>query len=215
MNSKRQEERITAYSRIARTYKNLFINELQKKPLDRKLYDLFFEKTVNKGKVLEIGCGPGEISNYLWMKGLDITGIDSSPEMIKAAKAYNGEIDFQTGNVFDLVFPDESIMGVVAPYLIVNFDVAEVREAFSEINRVLNRDGIFLVNFHIGNDETVVYEDFIEKGNRISYTFFKVETIKKLLVESGFELTETVTKEPYDGEETVRAFIFSKKNNSR
>jgi ubiquinone/menaquinone biosynthesis C-methylase UbiE len=137
MNKDRQIERQKAYSSIANEYKRLFINELQKKPLDRKLYDLFYDKVANGGQVLEIGCGPGEISNYLWMKGLDVLGIDYSPEMIKVAKENNDELRFETGDVFQLRLADRSIHGIVAPYLIVNFDVKEVEEALFEMNRVL------------------------------------------------------------------------------
>ena len=61
MNKNRQEESRLAYSKIATNYKQLFINELRNKPLDKKLYDLFYDKVINKGRVLEIGCGPGEM----------------------------------------------------------------------------------------------------------------------------------------------------------
>lgn len=211
MNSQRQMERNKAYSSAASEYKSFFINELQKKSLDRKLFDLFYDKVVNRGKVLEIGCGPGEISNYLWMKGLDITGIDYSAEMINTAKEFNSSIDYKVGDVFNLDYENETIAGIAAPFLIVNFDADEVAEAFKEINRVLIQNGVFLVTFHIGNDETSVYENFLNKGKKISFTFFKLETIKRILNETGFQITETVIKEPYEGEVKVRSFIFAEK----
>lgn len=211
MKSKRQEERVAAYSKIAEEYNKQFTNELQKKPLDRKFYDLFYDKVINTGKVLEIGCGPGQISNYLWMRGLDITGIDVSPEMIEVATKYNSNIEFVTGNVFELKYDDESIHGVVAPFLIVNFDLEEVAEAFKEIHRILVQEGVFLVTFHVGNDEKVVINDYLEAGNKLTFTHFRVKTIKDLLAKTGFTVTETIVKEPYEGEKTIRAFIFAKK----
>jgi ubiquinone/menaquinone biosynthesis C-methylase UbiE len=211
MNEKRQEERNKAYSKIASDYRKSNINELQKKPLDRKIYDLFYDKVVNTGTVLEIGCGPGEISNYLWMKGLDIIGIDYSKEMIEEAKSFNGEINFEIGNVFELKYATGTVAGIVAPYLIVNFTIEEVKEALAEMNRVLRPKGILLVTFHIGDDEEKIFEDFFIAGNRITYNFFMTETIKRSLVETGFELHEIVVKEPYQGEVTTRAFIFAEK----
>jgi ubiquinone/menaquinone biosynthesis C-methylase UbiE len=208
MNIKRQQERNLAYSKIADKYKDLFIDELSNKPIDRKLYDIFLDRTLNKGKVLEIGCGPGEISNYLWKKGLDITGIDYSDEMIRSAKEYNNSIEYCVGNVFNLEYESNSITGIVAPYLIVNFNSDEVLDAFKEIYRTLTKGGCFLVSFHVGNNGTRVFNDFLVKNNRISFTFFRVKTIKSLLVKVGFEITEVIVKEPYVGEITMRAFIF-------
>jgi len=212
MNSKRHTERLAAYSNIAVDYGRMFINELQTKPLDRKLYDLFADKVIDKGKVLEIGCGPGEISNYLFVKGLNITGIDISPEMIKVAKKYNDRMDFQIGNVFNLTFANDSISGIVAPYLIVNFDYIEVKDAFIEIIRVLRNNGTLLVSFHIGRDKTKTYRDFFHKGKPLTFTFYKVDTIKELLKKVGFIITEVVIKEPYEGEQTTRAYIYAEKS---
>jgi hypothetical protein len=39
-----------------------------------------------RGKVLDIGCGAGRHSLYLQNKGLDVTGIDASPLVVKVAK---------------------------------------------------------------------------------------------------------------------------------
>ncbi len=103
MDNKRQNERNKAYSKIAQKYKNLFINELQKKPIDRKIYELFFERVVNKGEILEIGCGPGEISNYLWMKGLEIAGIDCSNEMIKQLRNTIGRLSLMWAMFLSLI----------------------------------------------------------------------------------------------------------------
>ena len=210
MDNKGQKERDRAYSKIAQKYKKLFINELQNKPMDRKIYDLFFERVINHGEILEIGCGPGEISNYLWMKGLDITGIDYSKEMIKAAKEYNPEIKFIAGNVFKLKYDDHSIYGIIAPYLIVNFTLEEVKDSLIEMTRVLKKDGVLLISFHIGDDNSETYDNFIEDNNKITFTFFKVDTIVKIIEDVGLKLMEIVTRSPYN-DKTTRAYIFAKK----
>lgn len=211
MDVKRQKERISAYSNIAQVYSKYFINELDNKPLDRKIYDLFFDRVQSNGTTLEIGCGPGEISSYLWNKGLKITGIDLSEKMVHEAKRYNPSIPFIVGNVFDLSYKTNTIAGIVAPYLIVNFSKNEVLEAFREINRVLKPEGCFLLSFHIGRDNQRLYRDIMVKGTKLTFTFFRVETIKKLLTKAGFHISEVIIKEPYQGEITKRSYIFSKK----
>lgn len=41
-------------------------------------------------RVLDIGCGPGVPAPHLWQRGLRYTGIDSSGQMIRQARAWHG-----------------------------------------------------------------------------------------------------------------------------
>ena len=96
MDKDRQDIIKNAYDKAAKAYADKCFYELYDKPLDKKLYDLFFERVVNKGVALEIGCGPGEVSNYLKMKGIEIIGLDISEKMIEIAKQLNPEVTTRT-----------------------------------------------------------------------------------------------------------------------
>ncbi len=199
-----------AYNVAAEKYAECCFFELYDKPLDKKLYDLFFERVVNKGPALEIGCGPGEVSNYLKMKGLEIIGIDYSEKMIEMAQRLNPYIDFRVGDVFHLDFEAQSIAGVVAPYLIVNFTISDVAHAVEEIGRVLMKSGQLLLSFHSGKQELLV-KDFFMPGNQIPYTFFEPNEVRDLLAQHGFKIIELINRMPYEGEETTRTYIFAEK----
>jgi ubiquinone/menaquinone biosynthesis C-methylase UbiE len=201
-----------AYDRAAELYAEKCFFELYDKPLDKKLYDLFFERTVNRGPVLEIGCGPGEISNYLKMKGLAIGGIDLSEKMIETARRLNPNINFDTGDVFRLKAASGSLAGIVAPYLIVNFAREEVPAALAEMNRALMSGGVLLLAFHAGNTEFIA-EDFFIPGNSVPYTLFEPNMIAEQLAAAGFTVTENIIRLPYEGEKTTRAYLFAKKSN--
>ncbi|AMK09980.1 MAG: class I SAM-dependent methyltransferase [Pseudodesulfovibrio sp.] len=57
--------------------------------LDREvqlLQDVLAGWPRRKHKLLEIGCGTGLFLDHLYQMGLDVTGIDNSPEMIMAAR---------------------------------------------------------------------------------------------------------------------------------
>ena len=49
------------------------------------------------GTVLDLGCGPGHITDYLRSLGVDATGIDMVPEFIAHAQAAH-----PSGSYFDL-----------------------------------------------------------------------------------------------------------------
>jgi ubiquinone/menaquinone biosynthesis C-methylase UbiE len=210
MDTDRQNIIKNAYDIAAKFYADMCFYELYDKPLDKKLYDLFFERVVNRGISLEIGCGPGEIANYLKMKGLDIIGLDISDKMIEIAKQLNPFIDFRVGDVFNLDFSDNSVAGIVAPYLIVNFKLDDIPKAFSEIYRVLIDKGQLLISFHSGQQELEL-DDFFVKGNSIPYTYFDSGAIRDRLVDSGFKIIEYINRMPYEGEITKRTYIFAEK----
>ena len=210
MDNRRQEQIKKAYDIAAEAYAEKCFFELYDKPLDKKLYDLFFERTVNRGPVLEIGCGPGEIANYLAIKGLPVTGIDISEKMIAVARRLNPHINFETGDVFRLRFSDGEIAGVVAPYLIVNFKEEDLIPAFLEIARVCRPGAAFLISFHTGGQDLIV-SDFFVSGNTIPYTYFDSAVVVRLITDAGFAIKEHIVRLPYEGEVTTRAYIFAER----
>lgn len=99
-------------------------------------------------KLLEIGCGDGK----LWKKGKDKIPLNSqvilsdiSEGMINDAKENLKDIKanftFQIADCVNLPFEDESFDKVSANHML--FYVKDRKKAFSEINRVLKKDGYF------------------------------------------------------------------------
>lgn len=202
-----------AYDAVAPEYAARLFHELDGKPVDRKLLDLFADRVIPLGRACEIGCGPGEVAHYLKQRGVDIRGIDLSSEMIAEARRLNPDIDFQEGDVFALRFADNSLAGIVAFYLIVNFRKNDLPGAFAEMFRVLVPRGIVLLAFHVGTEILHLDEVF---GHTVSidFVFFEVDEIVTLLKEAGFELPEVLTRRPYPEHvefQSQRAYVFARK----
>lgn len=212
MKKKRKTKIQQAYDRAAKGYAGELYDELQSKPMDVKFLDLFVERVDPGHPVAEIGCGPGEISVYLKTKGLDMIGLDISEQMIGEAKKLNPRMAFQVGDVFSLDFPDHSFSGVAAPFLIVNFTIDEIPEAFREIHRVLLPGGLFYFSFHSG-DEIVHEENLFAENNPLDFYFHPVDNIQSVLEGCGFELMEWVIRSPYKDAEypSTRAYFFARK----
>lgn len=49
---------------------------------------------VSGEKMLDVGCGTGDLTQQIFLRGVDITGLDSSEEMITKARDKFPEIDF-------------------------------------------------------------------------------------------------------------------------
>jgi len=63
----------------------------------------------SRGKLLDVGCGTGHWSQFFGELGLTVTGVDISPEMIRAAdeKSIN-RASFKIADVHHLPFKDET-----------------------------------------------------------------------------------------------------------
>jgi ubiquinone/menaquinone biosynthesis C-methylase UbiE len=212
-NAKRQIQ--IAYDAAAEAYTKKCFHELDGKPLDRKLLDLFAERVIPLGKACEIGCGPGEIAHYLKACGVDIVGIDLCPKMIAEAHRLSPDIAFEQGDVFALKFEENSLAGIVAFYLIVNFRPADVPAALQEMERVLMPGGVLLLSFHIGQ-ETIHLDEFYGNPVPIDFMFFQPDDIVRMLQAGGFIVDEVITRSPYKTVEypSQRAYIFVHKPNN-
>ncbi|MGN7400028.1 class I SAM-dependent methyltransferase [Cytobacillus praedii] len=73
---------------------------------DENLVSYFDKKYFEKGKVLELGCGPGRNAIYLANKGCSVDAVDLSIESIKWAKERALEskvkVNFIHSNIFEL-----------------------------------------------------------------------------------------------------------------
>jgi SAM-dependent methyltransferase len=88
--------------------------------------------------VLEVGCGPGELSERIGRElGAEVVAIDLSERMVELARERG--VDAYVGDVQALPFDDASFDCVVAAWML--YHVADVDLGLSEIARVLRSGG--------------------------------------------------------------------------
>ena len=163
---------------------------------NRPLYSLVLKSMqVNEhDSILEIGFGSGshfpELLNKA--KGLKITGIDYSPEMIQLAKSNNkeliesGQLTLHTGNSSQLPFEDNSFHTVFCNMVIYFWDGPP--EHLSEILRVLKPGGIFYTGMR--TRESMLQFPFTKFG----FNLYGVDEWKNMLNSNGFTVTDEFMK---------------------
>lgn len=92
--------------------------------------------------VLDLGSGPGHGAEMLAQAEAIVTGIDFSPEMVKAAQCRYPEITFREANAEELPFDDGVFDAVVSNYMV--HHLARPEAVFREITRVLKPGGRFV-----------------------------------------------------------------------
>jgi SAM-dependent methyltransferase len=202
----------TSYDQVAAEYAEKFKDEMDSKPFDRNCLDRLAREVGSLGPICDMGCGPGQIARYLHRRGVDTLGVDLSPGMVAEAQRLNPEIPFHQGNMLSLPDEDNSWGGIAAFYCILHIPREQVVDALREMKRVLKPGGILLVTFHIG-EEIKHLDEWWEKPVNVDFAFYLPEEMETWLEEAGYELQETLVREPNPEVEvaTKRAYAFARK----
>jgi len=104
----------------------------------------FFDLVPPAGRAtLEVGCGEGRVARDLTARGHTVSGVDSSPTLLAAARDLQPDVDFRLADAADLPFADESFDLVVAYNSLM--DIEDMPGAVREVGRVLTSGGRFCV----------------------------------------------------------------------
>jgi SAM-dependent methyltransferase len=201
-----------SYDQVAVEYAEKFKDEMDYKPFDRDCLDRLAREVGDLGPICDMGCGPGQIARYLHRQGVKTLGVDLSPNMVTEAQRLNPEIHFHQGDMLSLPDADNSLGGIAAFYCIIHLPGEQIVNALREMKRVLKPSGILLVTFHIGQ-EVKHLDEWWEKPVNLDFAFFLPEEMESWLKEAGYELEETLVREPNPEVEvaTRRAYLFAKK----
>ena len=202
----------SSYDAVAADYAAKFQDEMDHKPFDRDCLDRLIREVGGRGSICDLGCGPGQIARYLHSRGAEALGVDLSPAMVAEAARCNPAIPFHRGDMLDLPDVDESWGGIAAFYCIIHIPRERVVDALREMRRVLKPGGMLLLTFHIG-DEVRHLDEWWEKKVNLDFIFYTPEEMEAWLKEAGFELVETLVREPNPEVEveTRRAYLFARK----
>jgi ubiquinone/menaquinone biosynthesis C-methylase UbiE len=98
-----------------------------------------------KGKVLDVGCGQGDVSEAVkhYYPDLSLTGVDISRGAIYNAKKRVKGVKFVVSDVQNLSFPDSSFDAVICLDVIEHVD--RPQKALFEIARVLKKGGLLQI----------------------------------------------------------------------
>ena len=96
---------IDCYDKTASNYAEKYMDELSGKHLDRILLKAFASENSHRGKMIDLGCGPGQTTKFLSECSVtDLLGLDISPQMVRVAKELNPQIEYDTADMLKMKY---------------------------------------------------------------------------------------------------------------
>lgn len=179
------KETFDTWNKIASLYQDKF--------MDLDLYNATYDficSTITKGhaKILEIGCGPGNITKYLLSKrpDFDIYGIDIAPNMIALAQKNNPTANFA---VMDCRLIDEletKYDGIVCGFCLPYLSPTDSPKFILDCHHLLNDDGLIYISFVAGNPSESGFQ-VGSSGDRSYFYFYSLDALKTQLLECHFD----------------------------
>jgi len=134
------------YDERAQRYAEAFQDEtLPKFPVDRNMIRMLVDLVGGHPRVLDAGCGVGQVTKMLRNWGCDAVGVDAAEKLIELARSAYPGLVFTVGDLRALPYPDASFDALVARYSIIHTAPDEVPTIVVELARVLRPGGCLLV----------------------------------------------------------------------
>ena len=140
-------------------------------------------------RILDLGCGTGELTHELSLRGAKAIGIDADPQMIARAQAQFPEIEFMVGDARSFVI-DGSPVDVVFSNAALHW-VPEVERSVAAISRSLKPGARFVAELGGKNNigRIVRYLDRTVGSDKNPWYFPSIAEYSGILEQYGLEVT--------------------------
>ena len=178
------------WNKVAKSYQDKFMDL----DLYNDTYDLFCKLIEKKNStVLEIGCGPGNITKYLLEKRPDfkITATDVAPNMIALAKENNPSANFLVLDCRELNKLNEKFDAIMCGFCLPYLSKEDCAKLIKDSSSLLNSGGIIYLSAIEGDYKNSGYEAG-STGDKCYVYYHDEDFLRSHLKENNFEFIELI-----------------------
>ncbi|QYJ87529.1 class I SAM-dependent methyltransferase [Shewanella mesophila] len=198
---------VNTFNKLAQVYQDKYMNL----PLYHLTYNALCDRISSHDKVLDIGCGPGNISRYLLdrMPSIDLLGTDLAPNMVELARRNNPEAHFevmdcravaQLSGKFDAI-----VCGFCFPYL----NKEEVNAMIGAMSSLLTDTGVLYLSTMEG-DYSASCMQTSSRGDKAFIYYHDGDELTQRLHDNGLILVWS-HRQDYPERGDVDLFLIAKK----
>ncbi len=177
---------VDVFNRGADAYRDKFMD------LYHDTFDLFCSSIAKKNpNILDIACGPGNITKYLLKKRPDfkIWGIDLAPNMIRLAKENNPAADFQLMDCRDIGTLDKTFDGIMCGFCLPYLSKEEAIKLISDASKLLNPEGVLYLST-MEDDDSKSGIQTSSSGDQVFTYYHQSGYLTGALKENSFEIID-------------------------
>jgi SAM-dependent methyltransferase len=180
----RYAETFHTWNKVAAMYQERFMDL----DLYNDTYDFFCDAiTKDKAKILEIGCGPGNITSYMLSKrpDWDILGIDIAPNMIEIARQNNPTAHFDILDSRHIDKLTSKYDGIIGGFCLPYLSHDESRKLIADCYHLLTENGLLYLSFVEGDPRQSGFQT-ASSGYRTYFYFYNAGDLTELLHKHNF-----------------------------
>lgn len=208
-----RDERVRGtYDQVADAYFERLGDELTERPFDVWLLERI-ASLAGSDPIVDVGCGPGHVAAFLADTGATVSGIDLSPQMVAVASREFPDLDFQVGNLVNLLKPRTAAGwgAVLAWYSLVHLAGSELAPAIAALARTLTPGGVLAVAVHAG-DEVRRVTQFIGEPVEIDFVLHDQAQVLAAFAAAGLSEIEWYRRGPSENETTTeRLYVLGRR----
>ena len=180
----RYKETFETWNKLSSLYQDKFMDL----DLYNDTYDFICNNVIKDNpKLLEIGCGPGNITRYLLSKrpDFDIFGIDIAPNMIKLAKKNNPTASFAVMDSRQIDDIKTKFHGIVCGFCLPYLSQTDSLKLITDCYNLLHENGLIYISFVEGEPSRSDFQ-IGSSGYRSYFYFHNLNDLKAHLFENNF-----------------------------
>ncbi len=165
-------------------------------------YDTFCTLLPQKAQVFEMGCGPGNVTQYVLHKRPDLhyTASDLAPNMMALAKKHNPKAHFVQLDCREITTLNQKFDALIGAFVLPYLNKTECATLISDSAKIVTPKGVLYLSTMEGDDDKSGFEHTSFSGKDQVYINYHQETfLRECLAENGFEvlyLTKQACHEP-------------------
>ncbi len=208
----RTKQAVEIFNRRAGDYQDKFMDF----DLYNDTFDAFCEMLPGRtANVLDIACGPGNITKYLLKKRFDlkILGIDLSENMIRLAGINNPTAEFKLMDCRDIGLLYEKYEGIMCGFCLPYLSKEESVKLISDAAKLLNKEGVIYISIMEGDYKNSGLQKSSDGKDEMYRYFHQEDYLTQALKESGFKTIHIERKDfpTQDGTKPSDLIIIGKK----
>jgi SAM-dependent methyltransferase len=174
-----------AWNKVAALYESRFMD------LDiyNDSYDFFLGLLNQNATVLELACGPGNVTRYLLQHrpDLEITGIDIAPNMIERARHNNPKAVFETGDIRAIKNRTDRYQAIVCGFGLPYLSPEETAALFADCSGLTAKEGVLYISF-VPGDPALSGLQTGSSGDQMYFYYHDPLMIEQQLLDTGWRV---------------------------